>query len=519
MEEKQNKWLKVTALLFTLITVFYVFYASCSHRGLYLDGSYFFVMFLDRMADGLFSIHSMILRPRVTIFWLYHLPIDITGFLFRNLTDKITYSLIYSFTMFLLPILGLWWNYELTKRTKQYAVLFWSVFSYAALILLYQIFAVTESAMGLPYQFVLLNYLLGKIDYTKWDKIGIAFLIFIMFGVYEHTVFIGVTMFALMFLCLFDEENPKNILTKITIGAGSLAASAYTVLYVLMTKGEQSEFRRFLIESINFFPLWDKLNTMILFTTVAILVAMVIYKRKEFLPTSLIATFYGIYALLFLKMCGNLQVYLNPIFEQHQRTMIVWLIPLIFAGIFIAKLKKVPEQKKLFEKMYIPVFLCGIMLSGWQIVTTYYWNQNVAYMKECIENSKETLYFPSHDPEKEISSFFSPTLRRYIWNANFTNTALALEPNVEVKKMILQRTTFKIERDNPTLIGQQFAVLEKGVMGMPYYGVINIKNKFWDLTEPAKAIDKYNKENSIKTNEEQYKDDIDGVVYRRNRRK
>ena len=54
---------------------------------------------------------------------------------------------------------------------------------------------------------------------------------------------------------------------------------------------------------------------------------------------------------------------------------------------------------------------------------------------------------------------------------------------------------------------------------MPYYGVINIKNKFWDLTEPAKALDEYNKKYSIKTKEEQFRNDIDDVVLRRKKRK
>lgn len=519
MESKQNKCFKITTLLFAIITIFYVFYASCSQRGLYLDGSYFFIMFMDRMADGIFTIQSHIEHPRFFSFWISHMPANIIGFLFRNFTDKITYATIYSFALFAIPVLGLLWNYELTKRTKQYAVLFWSVFTYAVIILLYQIFAVTESAIGILYQFVLLNYLLGKIDYTKWDKIGIAFLIIFMFGIYESTVFIGITMFAMMFFCLYDETNPKNILTKIAIGAGSLGASVYTIFFVLMSKDEHSDLPRFLVEATNFFPIWDKLNTMIFFTTIFILFVMLIYKREKLLSTPLIATFYGLYLLLFLKMCNNLQVYLNPIYEQHERTIIVWLIPIIFAGIFIAKLKNIPEQKKLIEKMYIPVLLCGITLSAWQIVTTYYWNQNVAYMKECINNSKESLYIPSTDSEKEIASFFSPTLRRFIWNANFVSTALALEPNVVVNKIILHYENDEENVDNPSQREQQFVVLDKGVIGMPYFGVINIKNKFWDLTEPAKALEEYNKKHSIKTNEEQFQDVIDGIVFRRIKRK
>lgn len=519
MEAQQNKCLKISALLFTIITIFYVFYASCSQRGLYLDGSYLFLMFMNKLADGVYSITPYIEHPRVMIYYLEHIPMDIVGYFFRGFTDKITYATIFSFTMYALPVLGLWWNYELTKRTKQYAVLFWSIFTYAGMILLYQIFSMVETTTGLPFQFVLLNYLLGKINYTKWDKIGIFFLIILMFGIYEHTLFLGVIMFAAMFTCLYDEENPDNILTKIAIGAGSLAASTYTFFFIVLSRDEQSEFTRFMGECIDFFPRWDKLNVIITFVTIFFLVGIYLFRKNKPLTISFVATLSAIYAGLFLHMAGNVQLYINPMYEQHLRSVPVWAVPLIFAGIFVARLKKIPESKSLFEKLSIPVFLCGITLSAWQIVSTFYWNENIGYMKNCLENCKEPLYMASLDKEKEISSFFNPMIRRYIWNANFFSTALALEPEREIKNIILHYEEPGLDKNNPTKREQQFVILEKGVMGLPYDGVIDIENKFWDLSIPAKALDKYNKEHSIKTLENDYEDEINAVVERRKKRK
>lgn len=518
MEAKQNKTVKILGLLFVLATIFYVFYAGCSQRALYLDGSYWMVMFLNRISDNLYTIHPYLSRPRFMVYYLQHLPIDVVAFFFRNLTDKITYSTIFSFTVFTLPVLGLWWNYELTKRTKQYAVLFLSIFSYAAMILLYQVFSVVESCIGLPFQFVLLNYLLGKINYTKWDKIGIFFLIILMYGIYEYTIFLGVLIFAIMFTCLYDEENSGNLLTKIAIGAGSLGASAYTLFYILLSKEEQGEFHRFLTEATDFFPLWNKLNVLITIVTVLLIAYCLFFKKSKPLSKPITAIFCGIYIYLLFHMFGNMQSFLNPIYEQHMRSLPCWVVPIFFTCIFVARLKKIPEKKEILNNLYIPVLLCGITLTVWQTVTTFYWNENVSFLKDKIKSCETPLYFPSIEQNEEIASFFSPTLRRYIWNANCISTALALEPDYEIKKIIVHYDENEKTKDNPSKRAQQFVILEKGVIGMPYSEVIDIKNKFWDLSEPAKELDKYNRENSIQTLENEHENDlkINTLVEQRN---
>lgn len=514
MEKTQSRVIKILGLLFVLATIFYVFYASCSQRSLYLDGAYYMTIFFNRIANSDFSLTDITEHPRRLVFYVIQAPMLLTGFLFRNLTDKTVYSIIFSFSLFALPVLGLWWNYQITKRTKQYAVLFLSIFSYITMVLLYQIFSIVESCIGIPFQFVLLNYLTGKINYTKWDKIGIFLILLVMFETYEYTLFLGVVIFAIMFTCIKNEENPHNILTKIIIGTGSLAASIYNLLFILLSKEEQGELGRFLGEAVDFFPLWNKLNLLVVVVTILLIATCILLRRKQPLPKPVITIFCGIYIYLFFHMLNNLQQFVNPIYEQHMRTIPNWAIPLIFGCVFLARLKNIPENKALIKNLYIPVLLCGITLTAWQIVTTFYWNENVSYLKQEVDKCENSLYFPSEDPQKEISNFFNEQNRRFIWDANLFITALITNPEIKINTIVAHYEKSRGE-SNPSLREMQFVLPEEGIIGTPYNSVIYIKTKFWDLTEPANALHEYNKKHSIQTRQEEQEEMIQNLIEHR----
>ena len=195
METEKPKSLEILSILFIIISLIHVFYASCSQRALEVDGSVYFINLLNNISNGLWQFYSDSNHPRNQVQWIIETPLLFSG-LILHIKSKLTLAVIYSFGAFFTPLIALFWNYELTKRTKQYAVLFWSIFCYACVILLYQNFSIVETIIGVPLQFILLNYLLGNIKYTNLDKIGIVFLIFVMFGVYEHTIFLGIIMFS-----------------------------------------------------------------------------------------------------------------------------------------------------------------------------------------------------------------------------------------------------------------------------------------------------------------------------------
>lgn len=496
MEKKYGYIVKVLGLVFVIISIIHIFYASCSQRGLYLDGSVFFMQMLDDISNNNFRIISDSNHVRFFINALQELPFLLCGFVL-HLKNKLALANIYSLTQFFVPFLLLWWNYSLTKRTKQYAVLFWSIFVYAAVILQYEIFVMTETIIGIPAQFVLLNYMLGKVDYTKADKIGIFFLVLFMFGTYEQTMLIGLIIFACLFPALYDEENPKNVSTKIFIGVGSLISAIYCFVFAFFNNKEQSDFIRFLGEATDFW--FRSFGLCMVIALLSVIVFVLVYIGRKKFTVKLTAAVSFLYLYFFLRMVLMPQIYLYPMWEGHIRSVVCWLEPAIFLGICLYRYFGKDDKFEFIKTAYVPTLLCGITLSAWQMVHTYYWNVNIEYMKKSLANCDKILYIPEeYDAKDEISSFHNRNLRRYIWLANYASTALCLDSDYKIKHFLVHYANS--DDINPSLREYLYVVPEDKQISIPYnMERVNIKNKFWDLTDCAEALHRYNKDNNVKT--------------------
>lgn len=494
MDFKFAKNVKILGLLLILVSVIFVFYASCSQRGLYSDGSFYFMQLLDNISKGNFSIVHNSDRARFFIQFLQSFPVLLTGNLFI-INSKITLSTIYSFTLFAVPLLVLFWNYQLTKRTKEYGIFFWSVFTYCVLILLYEIYAVAETIIGLPLQFVLLNYLFGKINYTKWDKIGIAFILLMMFGIYEHTVFVGLIMFFATFVAAFDEQDEKNMFVKICIGGMSLAAACYSLFFMIVHNADYFV-RTAFIEFISF---WQQaLNLNLVFAVVTVLLSAFILIRKKpltLLHTSVISIGYF---CIFWHMLNNLHQYINPVSEGYMQSIVFCAVPLIFLGILVYKIKarnkNIENINVIINNAFVPVILCGIFLTLWQIVNTYYWNQNIAYLKNEIQNCEDILYLP--EEHEEISSFENKDLRRYIRHGNYVTTQIIFDNNYEIPTMLMHYEEPSSDGDN-SYRSKMYYMPEKELINLPYDYPFSVQNSFWNLRNVAEALNEYNIKHNI----------------------
>ena len=195
-------------------------------------------------------------------------------------------------------------------------------------------------------------------------------------------------------------------------------------------------------------------------------------------------------------MLFYLDVSLNPMWESHLRSIPFWFLPLLFAGMFLFDLFKRKRHIIKIQNYIIIVLICGIFQTIWQCIHTYYWDINVKYMKKQLAKTSEPLYPASK--HKEISSFHNEALRRYIWWGNYAVMSILLSDTYKVKTLAVNYDDRDYEIGNRTFRDRLFVVPEAGMMSIPYGVFIPIKNKYWDLTECAEALDKYNKENNIR---------------------
>lgn len=497
MEQTDNKLLKITAIIFIILSLVFVAYATITNRGLYMDGSFYMMCLLKSFGDNALDSNLLsMFRVRFCIQFILDLPCIISYFLLK-IEDKNVLMYIYSCFQFLYPLLVLGWSFMLSKRTKRFDIFFLSLFTYSLVLITYSIFSVSETLMGALLHFVLWNYMAAKTDYDKKDIFLITLLIVIMFGTWEYVIFLGPVFFIASLMYASREENEKNRIIKYLIGIGALAASVFDTIYMYIVcikyPGNGSYFLK---ELYDYFPGIGELN--ILFSIIALVFLFMLFFRKDKISFGLVAPVTVINVFVFSRFCSILDITINPIFESHLRSITFWLMPLMFFGLYLYdKQNKQYNPVKLSNYMII-VLICGIFQTYWQCVNTYFWDKNVQYFKNEMINNKTPLYIADDHPE--ISSFFNNSLRRYIWWGNYAAMGILLSDTYKIRTLMVNYAYPNDDGSNGTFRDTLYVIPEENKMSIPYGVIVPIKNKYWDLTDCAEALDKYNKEHNIKTN-------------------
>jgi len=494
MGRLNNKTLKITGIVFIVISLIFVIYASVTLRGMYLDGSFFMLSMLKNFdANDYWGVLDFT-RTRFFIMFLLEAPVSIANLVFR-IDNKNALMMIYSCSQFLLPLMALLWSYKLAERTRRMDIFFWNLFTYCCLSLTFSIFSVSEHILGAALQFILWNYLAAKIDYNKKDIFLIIFLTVVMFGTFEYEIFLGQVFFIASVIYANREKSGKNRRVKYLIGFGSLFAAVFDAVFMIRTAVlNPSDGRYFIKELYDYIPMLPKMCSLI--SIAAIIFLIIAFFKKKPLSKTFIGCFVFIASAIFIKMLFYLDVSLNPMWESHLRSIPFWFLPLLFFGMFIFDLLKRKRHIIKIQNYIVIVLICGIFQTIWQCVHTYYWDVNVKYMKKQLAKTSDLLYPASK--HKEISSFHNDALRRYIWWGNYAVMSILLSDTYKVKTLAVNYDDRDYEQGNRTFRDRLFTIPEAGMMSIPYGVFIPIKNKYWDLTECAEALDKYNKENNIK---------------------
>lgn len=498
-EFENNKQFDILLLVFIVISVVHVLYATVTFRAMYEDGGFYTLSLLQHIADKSYTPVLDYGHPRFFMLYLQQFPLYFANLIFK-VSDKFALMAIFSFFNFALPLLALWWNFKLSKRTKRMDILLWSLFNYCAILITFQIFSLVELIIGSIFHFILWNYMAAKMEYTKKDIALIVFLIAMMFFTYEYVIGLGVIFFIASFMYVNQVQDIKSQIVKTLIGLGALSASIFDLIYILRQPGEGGEILRFLKEGWDYLPKAFELNILLTIVAVGLLFVFTFINKKKLHP---IAT-WGIGAIFFasfMKLFLNQELSVYPMWEQHLRTIPCWLLPIIFIGMFISDMMSEEKNQIKIYNMICIVLICGIFQTVWQLVDTYYWDRNIQYMKYELAKTDEPLYIPAE--HELISDFHTPTLRRYIWFGAYAFTSILFSETYEQKTLLVNYDESSDE-GNITFREALFVYPsengeEPTKMSIPYGTTIDIKNEFWDLTNCAKALDEYNKKNDIQT--------------------
>lgn len=494
----KNKFLNlintILLWLFIIITTIHVLYATFTIRIAYMDGVNQILQILNSISANKVEIYLDIEHTRFLSNAIMQMPIYIASWL-KIFTTKYSLAALYSFVWFAISPILIYWNYKLSKRTNNYDTFIIGISLYSMLFLLYQIFAVVETPMTILMVLIIYNYITARINYTLIDKAILAFLVIILFSSHELILFCGPIIFAVSIFLANKESNKNNRITKLAAGIAMLFASAFDLLYIISIKGNEGEIARYLNELIVTIPFALKTNFLITAIGLIILTTtIIIFKSKKEITPKYITIFSLIIFYVLFYMIQNLDIYINPVIEGHYRVADI-IFPLILFLLAIKDIKGIKIPPVIQNNVLTITILTGIALTLWQMNNTYWWNKNIEYMQNKLKKCESPLYVP--DPnEHPISKFFENDRRNYIWHADYTAISILLAKEYKIKT-ILGIYDKQYEDANATERNLLFPADD--TLHMPYVKV-KIKNKFWDLTEPAKALDIYNTTHKIKTN-------------------
>lgn len=493
---KNNKEFCVLKYIFILFSIIFIVYSTITMRGLYEDGSFLAIEQLSNLSKGIYKIHpGYSEHPRYIIAYISIFPLWICNFL--GLASKNFLLMLYSFTAFSFPLIILYWNYRLTIKTQRIDVFFWHLFTYSLIAITFSIFSCVEIYIGVGLHFILWNYLVSDTEIKKTDAAALIFCLICLFATYEYAIFLGIIIFFAHFHYVLKDKSLNNQCYKTLIGIGSLIAAIYNIHFMMNVQGEEGEITRFFKECYDFLPFVFNLCSLFSIMTIIFLLIFAWKKTKiNFIYIIVMTLLFGA-AFYYLLTIPTQSIY--PMWEQHFRSIPCWAVPLIFIIMSITDKFRTDINYTRYTNLICIVLLCGITQTIWQINNTYYWDKNISYMKEELAKTNDLLYIPSE--HEEISSFHNEQLRRYIWHGVYTPTSILFSDSYEQKTLLM---TYDVQQDPGNVIDRAALYVrpnDSKQISVSFGSIIDIKNKYWDLTKCAQALDEYNKQNNIQTRE------------------
>lgn len=470
---------KIWFILIGLITIIHVLYASFCQRGAYMDGATFLLQDLSNYSTNWHYVYKDWDHPRFAMWALAQFPIWVSYFIL-GIKSKYIFSFIFSFFLFCNPLFLLIYNFFLAKRTEKYDLFVINILVYAALVLPCAIYAIVELIPATMIWFIQLHYLISDINYNKKDLIFIIILTVLSIGCYESAVFMGPILFIAGQFYIKKGKDDISQTIKYIISRGALFSFLVSLSYLIFNIGTQEEIPGFFKESgIIFRAEFFKSNFVLSLLTFFLI--FIIYRKKELLSKKLLIFICSLYSIFLIIMFSNLKIFVSPWVENQLRTILCWALPFIFLYIIFSNYYNKKFSKIFYTNLLSISLICTFAQTIWQVNDTYWFHKDTEMLAKAIQESSKPLIFA-----KWKSNY------KYFYNYSYTTSSILFSKQKVLNSIFIP---YNLNCYTPRLSKNKTEIYLPPCPGLKYA----IKNNFWDITKPAKALMNYKLPKTPKT--------------------
>lgn len=480
---KKNKRMLILLTFFTLLNAIL---ATLVMRGAFSDGIVFLMTILNSLSNGQYGIASDVSQhTRLFINLINQFPINFAHN-FLGIHNKQILMMLYSFPLYVFPLLALIFNCMLSKRTKRFDIAIIGLGIYFLAVASSALYSVVELRLATVFYLILFNYLAGKINYTKFDIGAILFLILMLFNSHELVIIIGPIFFLISFYYAKNEENKFNKNVKRFIGYSSLSASLYLV-YWFYTKPVTGEAFRYLQEAqISLLNIKESFG-ILTFISLFLISLCIFYKKyfSKYIIMGLTCLYSGILIWVYL----NLTTYLNSNLFFAIRTWPCFVLPVALILVFIIDYFRLKVGNIFYTNILTIICFTGILYSIWQINHSYYFYKDYKYFQNKMDTISKVMVTPD-----EVSDIYSRLeRRRYHFMNTFTTESILFSDKFKINHIVVPEKVSSGYSEKYQcyvyLKDYKFYVDKSGILHLPYIN-IDVKNDFWDLTDITKELEK-----------------------------
>lgn len=486
----KNKKILTFSVVFIILSLFHIIYASLTQRGLVSDGQIWVAEILDNLSfDKWYFKFIFGVRTRGFINFINQMPINM-GYMFFHINSKYWLSVLFSVPLFLFPFLVLFWQFSLAKRTKRFDIFVLSMALYCLFILPGIPYAAVEVFLASSVMFLLFHYLSADISYTKGDIVLIFLLCFLLYDSSEAEIYYGIILFFASLFYAAKTQFSRSKAVKYFIGINGLLSSVVVFLVSVISLGN-----RFYTESLRFFleltpSFFDNSRNylkepviFLMFTLLIIAFNIYRYYRhnntyKELNNKYLIFLLLS-YSGLLIYMYLDLYTFFNSSAHNTYRVFPFIILPLISLIILFIDYFNKNIALLFWKNMLLIILIAGSVNTIIQYAYTFYFaNFTQKLTKELIHSNKSFL-----NPDTDLKQLYNGKDNVFFYCGSYVTDSLIFAPEYKIHTVVIPSE--KINKDCPQMF---LFTKDKKYFVDSFYNKFHVKNKFWDLEPVLKDL-------------------------------